>query len=870
MSKNKYKKEVNPAKRIAISAVTVLIAVGAVGGIVYHFVKAGRDKPEVYVPKGPSVDSRPGLGTPTKIYNDAQINQNVKNAAKAKKEITSNVPTLTNSDFNGDISSFLSSSKAVKESCPVSGSKDFKKNPSTCTVANLKLARKAGVSAAELICQSCPVKALRDAGYTVGDLKNGGHSAKELKDAGYTLANLLAAGYSPAELLKAGFSAESLRAMGLSADQMAAAGCSYQDLLNSGIAPELAKKAMAASASASREALADARDSGVSAADLLKKGATMKQLKEAGFSARELMNAGATLKQLKELGFSAEELARAGYSIQSLKNAGFSDAELAKAVAIAKQCSLTALKSAHKKGAPIKDLLKVCNAEALRAAGYTLNELVRAGADPKKLHQAGYSAKDMLAAGYDVKSLLDAGYTAKSLKNSGISLTRLIAAGVTPAQLVKAGFDRDQLAAQGISARQLLRGGASPADLRKAGFTATELAAAGANAGALKAAGFTAAELRQAGFTASQMRQAGFSAKALRGAGYSARSLKVAGYTAGDLLRAGFKNSGVALNKPMSVVSKKVSKPKNISNLPQLGGNAKEANKENLELERIKAIQKYQQQQLDKSQKEALLNNTASKMSSQARSLMSDWSHVSSQSVVQVASDKNGGLLSKISGDKGSKAKATGGPTFKAGTVMYATLDTSVDSDEKTPIMATIVSGELKGSKLIGSFKRVDKKVLLSFNLLNIPSFKHTVSFQGVAIDPATARTAISGSVNNHYWLKYGTAFVSALMDGIGTAVGGGTSNCQVWNPGGSVDPWCQTVYNKLNVTQSALVGLGKVGQKFSGQLQKDFGNMPPTIKIPGGTAFGLLFTSDLTLPQPLPAKDALTNLNNLMGETHE
>jgi intracellular multiplication protein IcmE len=164
----------------------------------------------------------------------------------------------------------------------------------------------------------------------------------------------------------------------------------------------------------------------------------------------------------------------------------------------------------------------------------------------------------------------------------------------------------------------------------------------------------------------------------------------------------------------------------------------------------------------------------------------------------------------------------------------------------------------------------VDKKVLLTFNLLNIPSFKRTVSFNGVAIDPSTSRTAISGSVDSHYWLKYGTAFAAAFLQGVGSAVGGGTSNCQVWNPGGVSDPWCQTIYSRLNVTQSALVGLGQVGQTLSNQLQKDFGNLPPTVKIPGGTAFGLLFMSDLTLPQPLPKADPLTNMNNLMGDNNE
>ena len=59
---------------------------------------------------------------------------------------------------------------------------------------------------------------------------------------------------------------------------------------------------------------------------------------------------------------------------------------------------------------------------------------------------------------------------------------------------------------------------------------------------------------------------------------------------------------------------------------------------------------------------------------------------------------------------------------MKAGDIMFAVLDTSINTDEKnTPIMARIVGGPYKGGKLIGRFTLTDKRVMLSFNLLNLP-----------------------------------------------------------------------------------------------------------------------------------------------------
>ena len=99
---------------------------------------------------------------------------------------------------------------------------------------------------------------------------------------------------------------------------------------------------------------------------------------------------------------------------------------------------------------------------------------------------------------------------------------------------------------------------------------------------------------------------------------------------------------------------------------------------------------------------------------------------------------------------------------------MFAVLDTSINTDEKgTPIMARIVGGPYKGGKLFGQFTLVDKRVMLSFNILNLPDRDKTISINAVAIDPETARTAMSGEVDNHYLLRYGTFFASAFLSGV-------------------------------------------------------------------------------------------------------
>ena len=114
-----------------------------------------------------------------------------------------------------------------------------------------------------------------------------------------------------------------------------------------------------------------------------------------------------------------------------------------------------------------------------------------------------------------------------------------------------------------------------------------------------------------------------------------------------------------------------------------------------------------------------------------------------------------------------------GAKTFiKAGDILFAVMDTAVNSDQPGPILATIVSGKLKGSKLIGSFNLPTNsdRMLITFNLISIPGSNKTTSINAYAIDPNTGRTALSTRANHHYLLRYGSLFASTFLQGFGNA----------------------------------------------------------------------------------------------------
>ncbi len=564
-------------------------------------------------------------------------------------------------------------------------------------------------------------------------------------------------------------------------------------------------------AACSVAALKQARKSGVNADELKCKGCMCPSMKTAGFTAGELKKAGFDAKGLKACGFTAKQLKAAGFSAKELKDAGFS-------------------------------------AKQLAAAGFTPGQLKAAGFSNKDIANAGYTPSELAAAGIGVKNKIN-DCSPKALKrahDAGVSAVEMRQKGCGLAALAAAGYNARELRDAGFGARDLAAAGFSPKSLRNAGFSAQDLKNAGLSAGQLKDAGFNADDLAKAGFSPSDLRSAGYDADDLRKAGYLPNQLKQAGYTSGDLIRAGYspeqagyvapvaQNTGAAIN---NLASGDMHANNSAGSIPSVMAGTMQG--------RLEHIQQIQQQQLAAQAQQQALTEEEGSMQQQVSALQSQWTGVAPQQYQQVIKSKVPvvGVQVSMAGAAAAKQNAAAnGAVLKAGTVMFAVLDTGINSDNlNSPVMAHIVTGPLKGAKLMGQFSRSDTKVQLQFNIANIPSVTNSVGISAVAIDQNTAQTAVSGNVNNHYLLRYGSMFASAFVSGISDAMQSGGS--AVYGPG-----FVWRTHDKLNTAQQVAAGLGNVGQEYSQNMSQNF-NRAPTVKIPGGTGIGVLLMSDMQLP---------------------
>lgn len=194
-----------------------------------------------------------------------------------------------------------------------------------------------------------------------------------------------------------------------------------------------------------------------------------------------------------------------------------------------------------------------------------------------------------------------------------------------------------------------------------------------------------------------------------------------------------------------------------------------------------------------------------------------------------------------ISEAKAEKDVGTG-QIIKASTILHAVLITAINSDEPGPILAEIVTGDLKGSRLIGNFTKAgsNEKMVLKFTNISSPMFKSTMAIDAYAIDPETARTAIATDVDHHYFAKYGMMLASSFVKAYADAVKSSNTTTTT-SVLGSVT---ETPKGEFSQKDKMIQAIGGVGEAVAKDVEKN-NQVQPTITIDSGTTVGLLIMKD-------------------------
>ena len=175
-----------------------------------------------------------------------------------------------------------------------------------------------------------------------------------------------------------------------------------------------------------------------------------------------------------------------------------------------------------------------------------------------------------------------------------------------------------------------------------------------------------------------------------------------------------------------------------------------------------------------------------------------------------------------------------------AGTIEYGQLLIEANTDAPGPVLAQIVSGPLRGSRVLGAFTSTDEYLTLNFSQLVLDGISYSI--EAVAIDPATTLPGMITEIDRKYFtrivLPMAAEFVTGLTDAISES---GTTS--VFISDSSVTQSTEDKDSKQEVSS----GLSEAGEKLSEILDEEADKAQPMLRVAAGTPLGVLFVAPVT-----------------------
>ena len=177
---------------------------------------------------------------------------------------------------------------------------------------------------------------------------------------------------------------------------------------------------------------------------------------------------------------------------------------------------------------------------------------------------------------------------------------------------------------------------------------------------------------------------------------------------------------------------------------------------------------------------------------------------------------------------------------IQPGDLLYAIVDTGVNSDVPSAVMATIVSGKHRDARLLGKFQRFEERLVLSFSSVILPSGER-LQVEAYAVDPSTSEASVASSVDTHFFSRWGGLIAASFLEGLSTAKRFSGAQSTVY--GNASETTDQMVWNTYSPADQAWIAAGKVGERSAKIFERNF-DRPPAVYLESATAVGILVLS--------------------------
>lgn len=180
---------------------------------------------------------------------------------------------------------------------------------------------------------------------------------------------------------------------------------------------------------------------------------------------------------------------------------------------------------------------------------------------------------------------------------------------------------------------------------------------------------------------------------------------------------------------------------------------------------------------------------------------------------------------------------------LRPGDILYGETLVTIDSDNSTPALVEIVSGDLRGSRLVGGFTadRRSETLVVNFTNITLPDGR-TTDIEAFAVDARSAQIAVSSDVERRFISRYApilaSTFISAYADALSqpdqTVIGVGDAR--------------EVITSSRTARQSLFAGLGAA----TGVIAQDVAQgtpVGPRIILRSGYPVAILVVEPVSIP---------------------
>jgi intracellular multiplication protein IcmE len=207
--------------------------------------------------------------------------------------------------------------------------------------------------------------------------------------------------------------------------------------------------------------------------------------------------------------------------------------------------------------------------------------------------------------------------------------------------------------------------------------------------------------------------------------------------------------------------------------------------------------------------------------------------------ITRVTKEESSNSTQNQQAQAASPTEKEGPVIIPAGTVIYGQTLTEANSDLKSPILVSILSGPFAGGRGIGTFEKPQNCDCLVIAFGTIIKDAREYKISGIAVDPETTSTALETDIDHHYFDRFVLPAAAGFVQGVGQVAqqSGTTTTTSAFGTSESFPP--------ATINRELISGLGTGAQAIGNALNQN-ANRPITIHVAGGTPIGILFTASV------------------------